>query len=192
MDIPEKFLDMVNADIERLENIDRLYHNDQLKLHQEIDARYQACVQFWYSGLFGANTEQTKIDYWRLEDPKRNNQLKGNLRMMKAKLETFRLGMNVVHVPDAPSTNVTVNTNVNVSITFEQARQTIEDMPGLNNADTEEIITKIDELETISKEPISKKKKWEKIKPILLFALDKGADVAITIMGLIMQMKLGM
>ena len=39
---------------------------------------------------------------------------------------------------------------------------------------------------------ISKKKKWEKIKPILAFVLDKGADVAITIMGLVLQMELGM
>ncbi|CBK74196.1 hypothetical protein CIY_13960 [Butyrivibrio fibrisolvens 16/4] len=65
-------------------------------------------------------------------------------------------------------------------------------MPGLNQADTEEIQSKIDELENISQEGISKKKKWEKVKPILLFALDKGADVAITIMGLILQMRLGM
>ena len=55
-----------------------------------------------------------------------------------------------------------------------------------------EIKEKINELESISNEKIPKKKKWEKVKPILSFALDKGADVAITIMGLILQMKLGM
>lgn len=65
-------------------------------------------------------------------------------------------------------------------------------MPGLTDADTEEIKSKIDELENIAKEQTPKKKKWEKAKPILKFALDKGADVAITIMGLVMQMKLGM
>ena len=183
---------MVDADIERLQNISELSYSDKLKLHREIDGRYQACIQCWYSGLFGTNTEGTRVNYIRFEDIHHNDQLDGNLHIMKAKLEAFRLGMNVVHVPGTPSTNVTVNTNVNVSITFEQAKQIIEDMPGLNNADTEEIISKIDELETIAKEPISKKKKWEKIKPILLFALDKGVDVAITIMSLIMQMNLGM
>ena len=70
--------------------------------------------------------------------------------------------------------------------------QKIEDMPGLNDEDTEEIKSKIDELENISKESISKKKKWEKVKPILSFAIDKSADVAISIMSLILQMKLGM
>ena len=65
-------------------------------------------------------------------------------------------------------------------------------MPGLTDEETEEIQNEINKLEEISKENISKKKKWEKIKPILTFVLDKGADVAITIMGIILQMKLGM
>lgn len=65
-------------------------------------------------------------------------------------------------------------------------------MPGLTEDDTQIIINKIDELEQISKENTTKKKKWEKVKPILSFALDKGADVGIMIMGLILQMKLGM
>ena len=44
----------------------------------------------------------------------------------------------------------------------------------------------------ISKEKSSCKTKWEKVKPIIAFALDKGADVAIAILSLVMQMKLGM
>ena len=36
------------------------------------------------------------------------------------------------------------------------------------------------------------KTKWEKVNPIITFALDKGADVAIAILSLVMQMKLGM
>lgn len=188
MDIPKEFLDMVDVDIERLKNIDQLSQDDKLKLHQEIDARYQACIQGWYSSLYQSNKNETGVNYRHLC----SSDLEGNLHMMKGKLETFRHGMNIIHLPKTPATNVIVNTNVNVTITFDQAKQIIEEMPGLNNAATEEIINKIDELETISKESISKKKKWEKIKPILLFALDKGADVAITIMGLIMQMKLGM
>lgn len=192
MDIPQEFYNMVDADIERLENSDQLSHNDQLKLHQEIDARYQTCIQGWYSSLYGVNKNETGVNYRRLDCIEHNFYLKGNLRMMKEKLVAFRFGMNLVQVPNTPSTNITINTNVNISITFEQAKQTIENMPGLNNADTAEIISKIDELEAIAKESISKKKKWEKIKPILLFALDKSADVMITIMALVLQMVLGM
>ena len=57
---------------------------------------------------------------------------------------------------------------------------------------TDEILEKINELEEISKEKSSRKTKWEKVKPIIAFALDKGADVAIAILSLVMQMKLGM
>ena len=56
---------------------------------------------------------------------------------------------------------------------------------------TGDLLAKIDELEKISKENISRKSKWEKVKPIIAFALDKGADVAIAILSLILQMKLG-
>ncbi len=119
-----------------------------------------------------------------------------NLLLMKAKLQGYLCNFPSKSVLSAPQNNINVNvpiTNeINISITFEQAKQKIEDMPGLTDAETEDIKSKIDELENIFKESISKKKKWEKVKPILLFALDKGADVAITIMGLILQMKLGM
>lgn len=87
--------------------------------------------------------------------------------------------------------NVPVDNTLIVNLSFEQAIQKIEDMPGLTGDDTQEIKGKIQDLEEISKEKISKKKKWDKVKPILKFAADKGADVAIAIMSLIMQMKLG-
>ena len=35
-------------------------------------------------------------------------------------------------------------------------------------------------------------RKWEKVKPILSFSLEKSIDVAIAIMSLILQMNLGM
>ena len=115
---------------------------------------------------------------------------------MQAKLDMYKEGWNasVVEGVAKSDLNVIVNNNntINISISFAEARQKIENMAGLTDGDTEEIQEKIDELEVISKEGISKKKKWEKIKPILAFVLDKGADVAITIMGLVLQMELGM
>ena len=80
---------------------------------------------------------------------------------------------------------------MNISLSFEETKQKIEDMTALNREQTDEILAKIDELEKISKENISRKSKWEKVKPIIAFALDKGADVAIAILSLILQMKLG-
>ncbi len=65
-------------------------------------------------------------------------------------------------------------------------------MPGLPEKETNEIKDKITELKKINNEKMSKKKKWEKIKPIISFVLDKGADVAVPILSLVLQMKLGL
>ena len=85
------------------------------------------------------------------------------------------------------------NTNkINISLSFKDVRQQIEDMPGLTEKETSELRDKINELERINSEKISRKKKWEKIKPIASFVLDKGVDVAVPILSLILQMKLGL
>ena len=119
-----------------------------------------------------------------------------NLYLMKAKLQGYLCYFPTKAVEAVPQNNFSVNVSnineINIMLSFEQAKQQIEDMPGLTDADTEEIKSKIDDLENIYKESISKKKKWEKVKPILSFAIDKGADVAIAIMSLLLQMKLGM
>lgn len=122
--------------------------------------------------------------------------IKDNLSTMKPKLEAFMHGWNAKSSSAGsvrnPDVNVTVNNTVNISISFEEARQKIEDMTALSREQTDEILEKINELEKISKENTSRKTKWEKVKPIIAFALDKGADVAIAILSLVMQMKLGM
>ena len=69
--------------------------------------------------------------------------------MAKAKLESYRLGLNNITYSDSSSTNITVNTNVNISVTFEQVRKKIEDMTSLTNDQTDEILDKINEIETV-------------------------------------------
>jgi hypothetical protein len=162
------------------------------EVHQKIDGRYQSCIQKWGFGMYGFHPEYG-FDYHRLT----TIFMKDNLKVMRPKLEAYKDGWNEIMAGNSKENmgvNVTVNNNnsINIELSFEQARQKIEDMPGLTQADTEEIQNKIYELENISNEEISKKKKWEKVKPIISYSLDKGADVAITIMGLILQMKLGM
>ena len=190
MNMQKEFLDMVCADIKRIEESNSLSSNEQLKLHRQIDGRYQACIKDWYLGLWAANAEGTHLAYHLLQDRPRSVQ--ENLEMMKSKLESFQYQANAIKLPEIPQTQVNVTTNVMVNLSFEEARQKVEDMTALNQEQTDEVIEKIDELEAISKEDISRKKKWEKVKPILAFALDKGADIATAIMALVLQMKLGL
>lgn len=189
MEMPKGFYDMVCSDIKRIEESNQLSSEEKFKLHRELDGRYQACIKDWYKGLWGSDKAATIIYYNSLHGSP--SSVQENLEMMKAKLQTFKYQMNALSLPKPAETNITVNNTVIISLSFEEAKQKIEDMTALNREQTDEILSKIDELEKISKENISRKSKWEKVKPIISFALDKGADVAIAILSLVMQMKLG-
>lgn len=161
-------------------------------VHVHIDGKYSAYVPDWGKGMYGYDSE-FGFHYPSLD----RDSLIHNLTLMQAKLEGYAVGFEKQHQRTyAPSNSVNVNvtnTNeINIAVSFEEVRQTIQDMTALSQAQTDEIIERINELEEIAKEKSSRKTKWEKVKPIIAFALDKGADVAIAILSLVMQMKLGM
>ena len=115
---------------------------------------------------------------------------------MKAKLEGLIQGLisntlpvSTPNLGNSADVNVTVNNNMLVNITFEQAREKIEEMTSLTHNQTKEILEKIDEIESIIKEDDSKKTKWEKFKPILTWLADKSFDVAMTILPLLLKMQ---
>lgn len=186
---------VVRQDIAKIEEILGKDATDEelTDLHRYLDGKYQASIVDWGKSMYCFN-DNLGFLYNRLS----KDAIICNLKLMRAKLEAFQCGWNKeaqkVHSLGNSDVNVTVNNtnSVNLTVSFEEAKQKIDDMPGLTDSETEEIKSKIDELKDIDKEEIPKKKKWEKVKPILTFMLDKGADVAITIMSLIMQMKLGM
>lgn len=185
MDIPKEFLEMVNGDIERLSSASQLTWQEKIGLHREIDGRYQSCIQNWYIGF--AKTYSKGVNYGLLGDTGGERYVDHNLKLMKSKLETYRFGMNAVQLPDVPSTNVTVNTSVNVSVTFEQVRERIEDMPSLTNEQTQEILNKINEIENVVNSSDKKKTKWEKIKPVLVWLADKSCDVGTALLPLLLK-----
>lgn len=160
-------------------------------VHMYIDGKYSAYVPDWGKGFYRYDPENG-FHYSSFG----KDFLVHNLTLMQAKLEGYAIAFdNPNNQTYAPSNNVNVNINnsneVNIAVSFEEARQKIEDMTALSQKQTDEIIEKINELEEISREKSSRKTKWEKVKPIITFALDKGADVAIAILSLVMQMKLG-
>ena len=181
----------IRADIHKIDALTDVYDKTQiLELHRYLDSKYQYCIADWGKSMWGY-TEGMGFAYDILDI----DSLKENLAMMKPKLESFMHGWNAKGNSSGsarnPDVNVTVNNTVNISISFEETCQKIEDMTALSREQTDEILEKIDELEKISKENTSRKAKWEKVKPIIAFTLDKGADVAIAILSLVMQMKLG-
>ena len=183
--------DRIHEDIAKIEKaLEMCDEKTLLQVHQYIDGKYQACIAGWSQSVYGyVPGYGFNYDVIGIES------LKHNLQMMMPKLEGFIEGWNEIATPATvatiPEINVNTTTNVNISVTFEQVRSKIEDMTALNREQTDEIIKKVDELEKISKEKSSRKTKWEKVKPSITFALDKGADVAVALLSLVMQMNLG-
>lgn len=183
----------IRADIHKIEAIADVNDFSQvLELHRYMDGKYQYCIADWGKGMWGYIPEMGfAYDGIGIES------LKENLSMMLPKLEAFIYGWNTVtrvssDIPVIPDINVNTTTTVNITISFEQVREKIEDMTALSQKETDEAIEKVNELEAISKENITRKSKWEKVKPIIAYAMDKGADLGIAILTLIVQMKLGM
>ena len=152
MDMPKEFYNMVCNDIARIEKAKTTSNEERLRLHREIDGKYQACVKQWYDGLWYNDRNAKMVFYGHLvEHP---NCVAENLEMMKAKLETYKYQMNAVQLPKPEVSNsqvVNVTNSVNVNVTFEQVRKEVEEMTSLTNKDTEEILEKISEIEEVVK-----------------------------------------
>jgi len=91
-------------------------------------------------------------------------------------------------VPMVQITNTNEN-KVDINISFSDVRKEIENMSALPDTEIEEILDKINELEKIVKSPDRKSKKWENAKGIVKLIADKGVDVGIALLPLLLQIK---
>lgn len=127
-----------------IQKIDEVLQKEELTemrdLHRNLDGKYQACIADWGQSMVGYY--KSGFDHEELSSP----ELMNNLLLMKSKLEAFQLGWNgqstVPHVTENPGVNVTVNNTVHISISFDEARQKIEDMTALSREQTDEILEK--------------------------------------------------
>lgn len=87
------------------------------------------------------------------------------------------------------SNNTNENNNVLTSNSFQEARNKIEQMSALPDAEIEEILAKITELENIINSDDRKSKKWEKAKGILTWVADRGLDVVIALLPLFLKIS---
>ena len=186
--LPPGFLQMVENDISSIEAVLAQANPSEealTKLHREIDGKYQSCIQQWSTGMynwfadFGFSYEYFGID-----------SAMHNLELMKARLTTYKYQVNAVP-SSSPSSNVTVNVDntINLQVSFEKARTEIKENTYLSETESKEIIEKIDEIEKLVTSNSSKKTKWEKAKPILGWISNKGVDVGIKLLPLLLNIQ---
>lgn len=193
MEISKEFIEFVKQDILQIDEAlgGRIDLSKLLELHKELDAKYQSCVLNWYQGLKRAYLHNDGTLAYVGYDSLGNDYegLKSNLKVMKSKLEVFCYGMNASQILPDSATTVNVTTNLNLNITFEEARSKVENMTSLTDDETNEILDKITEIEEIVNSKDKKKTKWEKAKPLLLWIADKSFDIGMTFLPLFLKLQ---
>lgn len=114
------------------------------------------------------------------------------------KLEMYKK-MGYLNNDNSFSNKITINNNneiknnnkndlINTNITYQDAKQQVENMSSLTDSEIDTIRQKIDELEAITKSSVRKSKKWDNVKEIIRWVLDKGFDVAKIIIPLALKL----
>lgn len=186
-----KFKEMLAEDIERLSNMlqdANTSEEEKQQLYLTVTSRYHSYVPKLGEGLYSYVAEQG------FYEEVSGAALDHNLNGIYNKLLTFQ-ALNYPGLGDiadkTPNTVVTItNTNDNkntVEVTFDSVRSAVNSMTSLPEEEIEEIQKKVNEIEEIVNSKDSKSKKWSKAKEILRWTADKGVDVGIELLPLILK-----
>ena len=165
------------------------------KIYIELTSKYSAYIIGFGDGLVGYNSVKNKYDF----DYPTGVELRDNILSIGYKLMSFKnygyQNMNNSYQNmnnDIPNSkinivnNLTANQTQNVTLSFEEAKQRIKNMTGLSDTETQEAIQKVEEIKVILESHESKKTKWAKIKPILLWIADKSVDIGTALLPLLL------
>ena len=110
--------------------------------------------------------------------------------IIEEKLIMFK-AMGYENLNYASEHSLVVNNTINnsVAITFDSVKSQIENMGALNQAEINEVINRISELEKIVTSSDKRTQKWENAKSIIRWIADKGVDVGIALLPLLLQIK---
>lgn len=134
---------------------------------------------------------KTKLEYNKavLIDENEKDKQRAKSEQEQRELEKLRLQVELKKT-GITITNTNNNTNENnnyVSVTFESVRDKVNNMASLPDEDIEEIQKRISEIEEIVNSKETKSKKWSKAKEIIKWIADKGVDVGIALLPLILK-----
>ena len=191
LDISTDFSRMVDEDIQKCDLFERESHNYQEKrqFFIELISKYSAHIAGFGDGLEGYRPSSSQY----LTNYQADYELENNIRAIKFKLIAFKNNgyKNTKSMDDNPHFNVnntlTANQTQNITISFEEVKQKVKEMTGLSDEETENVLAKIHEIKAIVDQKESKKTKWKKIKPILIWLADKSVDVGCALLPLILK-----
>lgn len=186
-----KFKEMLSDDIEQIKSAlenQSMNEDEKQQLYLSITAKYHPYVPQLGTGLYQYFAEQG------FYDEVTGDSLEFNLRQIYNKLITFRslnypgLGAAITNAPNTVVTITNTNQNQNtMTVSFDAVREKVNNMTSLPDEDIEEIQNRIDEIEEIVNSKESKSKKWSKAKEIIKWIADKGVDVGIALLPLLLK-----
>ena len=126
------------------------------------------------------------------------NEILENLKRLIDEFDELDGAEKKINKSNTPFMNIQINNsnknenlnNNNNSIcvkTYEEVKSEIENNTYLDNESIHELLLKLEEIKEIEISKDSKAKKWNAAKKIFSFILDKGADIAIMYIPLILQ-----
>ena len=171
---------------------------EMLKVHKYMDSKYQSKINTWGLSQYGWS-DDLGFAYVLIGE----SGISENLENMIGKLEGYKqdLDLRAYEIFNGKSSsgvkiynnnkNSNSNTNTNTitnTVNFNAVLQNIKDNESLTEEQTKEALQKLEELKTIYKSKDSKKTKWAKVKPIMIWLADKSVDVGIAFLPLITSM----
>ena len=187
-----KFKEMLSDDIMQLKNIldgtSELGEQGKLDIYMSVTAKYHPYIPQLGSGLYEYNAS---LEFY---EEVSGDSLRFNIQQIYNKLLAFQAlncpGLGEMMTKN-PSTVVNINNlneNTNtVSISFDAVRESVNSMTSLPEEEIAEIQKKIDEIEEIVHSKESKSKKWSHVKEIIKWIADKGVDVGIALLPLLLK-----
>lgn len=199
-----EMLSLLNQYIERLDNASMLDKTEIEALIEDVtrvvlsqDELRELCLDYYssYGEEDGLQSDlrklKVKLEYERatLIDTDEKSKKQAEAEHEQRELEKLRLQVELARGSiTIQNTNHNENHNT-MTVTFEAVREAIDNMTSLPDEEIQEVKKKIDELEAIVKSKDSKSKKWSKAKDIIKWVADKGVDVGIALLPLILQIK---
>ena len=163
----------------------------------EVKGRYSSLINNFQAEL-ERNYEQVTI-YGVMKDFLYDmEKIRKDINLIKGKLETFIVNSGYDYTYNNKTNEIVVN-NLNVNenkksnkidfeVNLKNIFSIIEENTSISQEEIEEIISKLNSIEEIVKdENLKRPKKWQKIKEIGKYILDKGIDISIVALPYILD-----
>ncbi|MBQ7014678.1 MAG: hypothetical protein IJN12_01010 [Clostridia bacterium] len=176
----EDFIKIIDEDIQKCENeLKKGNKESKYVLHGTLLSKYGKIIDGFEDNLHSLFYDSDGAYVAR------------NIETMRQKLLLFKAMDYENRYAARNSGDITFNNSnhieTTINISFTEAKKQIENMSSLREDEIEEITSKIDEIERIVNSKDRKTKKWEEAKEIIKWIAEKGVDVGITLLPLLLQ-----